>query len=190
MIQNQYEITDRILRESLHYVVSNLHETTPKITWQSVQFYTEEQLEFFRKEARVFSILSVLFFPAVIMSLFLSFADISADIVDANPALLHLVTVQMIVIELSILWQAKNNKRMFERGYLLIQYTLDFEWKKLETKLADGRYDAVKFKRMTALPDVLPLPSHATAREKTLQNEIYNKIQKITNLPITPYSYN
>ena len=55
MIQSKF--TNRILRNSLHYVANNLHENTQKITWKSVLFYTDDELEPFRKEANGYMVL-------------------------------------------------------------------------------------------------------------------------------------
>ena len=192
MIQSKF--TNRILRNSLHYVANNLHENTKKITWKSVLFYTDDELEPFRKEANGYMVLFTILLPIAIMSGFLSFIDITDAVIDKRSATMHhFGTAVITVIELSLLWQARYVKERSQRNYQLVDFTLNFRRKTLRVKWETATYTTYNFKRLQdnfkrlqAFPDILPLPSNASEKEKTLQKEIYHKIQKMTDSPLMP----
>lgn len=186
MIQSKF--TNRILRNSLHYVANNLHENTQEITWKSVLFYTEDELEPFRKEANGYMVLCTILLPITIMIGFLSFIDITDAVSDKRSATMHhFGTAVMTVIELSLLWRARYAKERSQRNYQLVDFTLNFRRKTLGVKLETATYTTYyNFRRLQAFPDILPLPSNASEKEKTLQKEIYHKIQKMTDSPLMP----
>ena len=185
MIQSKF--TNRILRNSLHYVANNLHENTKKITWKSVLFYTDDELEPFRKEANGCMVLFTILLPITIMIGFLSFIDITDAVIDKRSATMHhFGTAVITVIELSLLWDARYAKERSQRHYQLVDFTLNFRRKTLRVKWETATYTTYNFKRLQAFPDILPLPSNASEKEKTLQKEIYHKIQKMTDSPLMP----
>ena len=118
---------------------------------------------------------------------FLSFIDITDAVIDKRSATMHhFGTAVMTVIELSLLWQARYVKERSQRNYQLVDFTLNFRRKTLRVKWETATYTTYNFRRLQAFPDILPLPSNVSEKEKTLQKEIYHKIQKMTDSPLMP----